>query len=76
MPNVVERDTRLRRVLGFSIVDRDALVFIFGFGVERDDVPGVQQAGNVAEGAEEDVDQGVGGADARFDPNCKRTMIS
>ena len=44
-------------------------VVVVGFGVEGDDVPGVEEAGDVAEGAEEDVDEGVGGADAGFDPD-------
>ena len=40
-----------------------------GFWVFGDDVPGVQEAGEVAEEAEEDVDEGVGGAEAAFDPD-------
>lgn len=38
--------------------------------VLRDDVPGVQEAGQEAEDAEEEVDEGVGGADAGFYPDC------
>lgn len=40
-----------------------------GLRVQRDDVPGVQQTRDVAEHAEEDVDERVGGADAGFDPD-------
>ena len=48
----------------------NTLVFVIvGFGVEGNDVPGMQQAGNVAEGAEKDVDEAVSGTDAGFDPN-------
>lgn len=36
------------------------LVFVHGVRVPGDDVPGVEQAGNVAEAAEGDVDEGVG----------------
>ena len=53
-----------------ALIVGNALVFVIvGFGVEGDDVPGMQQAGNVAEGAEKDVDEAVSGADAGFDPN-------
>jgi hypothetical protein len=38
-------------------------------GVLGDDVPGVQEAGEEAEHAEEDVDEGVGGAEAGFNPD-------
>lgn len=48
----------------------NGLVFVFvGFRVEGDDVPGMQQAGDVAKGAEQDVDEAVSGADAGFDPD-------
>ena len=47
-------------------------VLVVGLRVEGDDVPGVQQAGDVAEHQEEDVDERVGGADARFDPDGDR----
>ena len=40
------------------------------FGVFGDYVPGVQQAGDEAEAAEGEVDEGVGAADAGFDPDC------
>lgn len=53
-----------------ALVVRYGLVFVVvGFGVEGDDVPSVKEAGDVAEGAEEDVDEAVSGADAGFDPN-------
>lgn len=38
--------------------------------VGGDDVPGVQEAGEETEAGEEDVDEGVGAADAGFDPDC------
>ena len=44
------------------------VAFVFGVGVFGDDVPGVEEAGDVAECGEEDVDEGVGGAEAGFDP--------
>ena len=47
----------------------NSLVFVFGIGVFGDDVPCVEEAGEVAEGAEGEVDEGVGGADADFDPD-------
>jgi hypothetical protein len=40
--------------------------------VSRNNVPGVDEAWDVAETAEGDVDQRVGGAEARFDPDCDR----
>lgn len=46
------------------------LVFMFvGFRIEGDDIPGVKEAWNVAEGAEENVDEAVSCADAGFDPD-------
>lgn len=36
-----------------------------------DDVPGVEEAGQEAQRAEEDVDEGVGGAEAAFYPDCE-----
>ena len=63
--HIVIRDTAvLALVVGYGLV-----FVIVGFGVEGDDVPGVEEAGDVAEGAEEDVDEAVGGADAGFDPD-------
>ena len=70
MVHIVVRDaaaTALAPVAGgHGVVS--VVVVVVGFGVEGDDVPGVEEAGYVAEGAEEDVDEGVGGADAGFDP--------
>lgn len=63
--HIVVRDAPvLALVVGYGLV-----FVVVGFGVEGDDVPGVEEAGDVAEGAEEDVDEAVGGADARFDPD-------
>ena len=64
-----------------DIVVSDAAVFasvlrylVVGgvFGVAGDYVPGVQEAGDEAEAAEGEVYEGVGGADAAFDPDCNR----
>lgn len=62
-----------------DVVVGDALLAVARLGVGDglvvvlwvlcDDVPGVQQAGDVAEHAEEDVDQRVGRAEAGFDPD-------
>lgn len=46
------------------------VVIVVGFGVFGYDVPGVKEAGDVAEGAEEDVYDGVGGAESDFYPDC------
>ena len=43
--------------------------FVVVFRVFGNDVPGVEQAGEVAEDAEEDVDQRVGAAQACLDPD-------
>ena len=65
MVHIVIRDPPI-----FALVVGYGLVFVVvGFRVEGDDVPGVEEAGDVAEGAEEDVDEAVGGANARFDPD-------
>ena len=63
--HVVIRDAAI-----LALVVGDGLVFVVvGFRVEGDDIPGVEETGDVAEGAEEDVDEAVGGADAGFDPD-------
>ena len=64
---VVSDPPVLALVIGYVLV-----FVVVGFRVEGDDVPSVQEAGNVAEGAEQDVDEAVGGADAGFDPNGDR----
>lgn len=48
----------------------DHFVVVVPFGGADDDVPCVQQAGEVAKQAEEDIDQGVDGAETGFDPDC------
>ena len=50
---------------------RNGLVLVGRLGILRDDVPGVEKTGDVTEDAEEDVDEGVGAADAAFDPDCR-----
>ena len=61
---VVSDPSVLALVIGYGLV-----FIVVGFGVEGDDVPGVDEAGDVAEGAKEDVDEAVSGADAGFDPD-------
>ena len=53
---------------------RQGLVEGFLLGIFGDDVPGVQQARDEAEHAEADVDEGVGGTDAAFDPDCEDVL--
>lgn len=48
----------------------ERLVLVGRLGVLGDDVPRVKQAGDEAEHAEEDVDEGVGATDATLDPDC------
>ena len=48
---------------------RYGLVFVALLGVFGDYVPCVQEAGEVAEHAEGEVDEGVGGAEGAFDPD-------
>lgn len=43
-----------------------------GLGVDRDDVPGVDETWEVGKTAERDVDQAVGGADAALHPDRDR----
>lgn len=47
----------------------DGLVLVRWLGELGDDVPGVEKAGDEAEEAEEDVDEGVGAAEAALDPD-------
>lgn len=62
--DIVVRHAALTAVDGLVVV-------VVGFGVFGYDVPGVKEAGDVAEGAEEDVYDGVGGAEADFYPDCE-----
>lgn len=55
---------------GFVGIVGGAVVVEWWGRVLRDDVPGVQEAGEEAEDAEQEVDEGVGGADAGFYPDC------
>lgn len=50
---------------------RQGLILVRRLGVFRDDVPRVEKAGEVAEDAEEDVDEGVGAAETDLDPDCE-----
>ena len=65
MANVVVCDLAISP---FRVMDR--LVLVHRVGVAGDDIPGVDQAGNVPETAEADVDERIGGAEADFDPYC------
>lgn len=53
---------------------RNGLVLVGRLGVLGDDVPGVQETRDEAQNGEEDVDEGVGAADAAFDPDCGRSV--
>lgn len=64
MSNIVIRHTPIL-ILGVG----NGFVVVVTFGVDGDDVPSVKEAGEVAEHAEKDIDEGVGGADAGFDPD-------
>lgn len=55
---------------------RQGLVLVRRLGVFRDDVPRVEKAGEVAENAEEDVDEGVGAAETDLDPDCRGGDVS
>jgi len=48
----------------------DGFVLVHRVRVAGDNVPGVDEAREVAKAAERDVDEGVGGAEACFDPYC------
>lgn len=46
------------------------VVVVIGLGILGDYVPRVEQTGDVAQDAEEDIDYGVSGTDAALDPDC------
>lgn len=46
------------------------VLLLIGLGVLEDDVPGVEEAGEEAEAAKCQVDQGIGTADSLLDPYC------
>ncbi len=48
---------------------RDGFIVVIALGIAGDDVPGVQQSRQVAEHAQQNVDERVTGADAGLDPN-------
>lgn len=60
-------DKVVRHTLPFGVWD--GFVIVVPLRVAGDDVPGVQEAREVAQHAEQDIDQGVGRADAGFDPD-------
>lgn len=61
----VHNAARLPLAVGKALVLVVVLVGELG-----DDVPCVEQAGDESKDAKEDVDDGVGGADAALDPDC------
>lgn len=52
------------------------LILVCRFGVLGDDVPCVNEAGDEAEAAEEDVDDGVGAADTALYPDYRVLMLA
>ena len=46
------------------------LIFVHRVGVAGDDIPSMNQAGDVAKAAEGDIDEGIRGAETDFDPYC------
>lgn len=57
-------------VLGYGFV------LVGRFGVLGDDVPSVEEAGDKAENAEQDVDERVGAADTALDPDYFYWLVS
>jgi len=55
--------------VGYSFV-------VVGVGVFKDDVPGVDQAGEETKTAEGEVDEGIGTTDAAFDPYYGFLLVS
>ena len=53
-------------ILGYGFV-----LVVAGLRIQRDNVPGMDEAGNVAKDAEEDVDERVGRAYSTLDPDFK-----
>lgn len=62
VPDVIVRDSS-----PFGV--RDGFVVVVTFRVASDNVPSVDQARDVTQNAEEDVDQGITRADSRLDPD-------
>lgn len=56
----------VRNAVGFSILGNGVIVVLWEFGY---DVPGVKKAREDTEETETDIDEGVGGAYATFNPN-------
>lgn len=52
----------------------DSLVLVGRLGVLGDDVPGVEEAGDVAQNAQQNVDERVGTADSALDPDCRNML--
>ena len=67
MPDVIIRDSSAVRLIASFRVRQDFVVVVT-FGVAGDDVPGMEEAREVAEHAKQDVEEGVGGAEAGFYP--------
>ena len=63
-------------LVGRAVFVRDGLVaVVLALRVVGDDVPGMQEAGEVAQDAEGDVDEGVGGAEPGLDPDCGDLLV-
>lgn len=76
--DIVVRHAAVLQVPSLACAAGDGFVgriVIVSLGVLEDDVECVDQARDVAEQTECNVDDGVGGADASFDPDCLR-MVS
>lgn len=76
--HIIIRHAGTAAALTFGIITAGhgpVLVFVFGLRVFRDNVPGVEEAWDETEGAEGDVDEGVGGADSDFDPDCETLVL-
>lgn len=62
------RNNIVSGALTAALVVRHWAVAVIRIGILEDDVPGVEKAGEEAETAEGDVDEGVGGADTALYP--------
>ena len=51
-------------------------IIVVWFGVFQDDIPCVQETGDVSETAKCEVDYRVGRADANFDPYCRNEELT
>ena len=69
-PRVADDIVRCSLATAFLVRNRAvAVVAVIRVGVLQNDVPGVQEAGQEAQTAERDVDEGVSGAETAFYPD-------